>query len=172
MAKFLPKLADVLEPIRNLTRADVIWNWTTVHDRAYKTVQKLVTEAPVLVYYNPERELTIQCDASHNGLGAVLMQDGQPIAYASRAMTDTETRYAQIEKEMLAILFSLEKFHQYTFGRHTNVESDHKPLEAILDKPLSAAPRRLQGMMLRIQDYDITVRYKKGKEMYLVDTLS
>ena len=100
------------------------------------------------------------------------MQGGQPVACASRAMTDTETRHAQIEKEMLAIVFSLEKFHQYTFGRHTNVESDHKPLEAILDKPLSAAPRRLQGMMLRIQDYDITVKYKKGKEMYVADTLS
>ena len=70
---------------------------------------------------------------------------------------------------MLAIVFSLEKFHQYTFGRPVNVESDHKPLEAILQKSLSAAPRRLQGMMLRVQTYDITVRYKKGKEMYLAD---
>ena len=74
------------------------------------------------MYYNPERELTIQCNASKNGLGAVLMQGGQPIAYASRAMTDTETRYAQIEKEMLASVCSLEIFHQYTFGRHTNVK--------------------------------------------------
>ena len=70
LAKFLPKLSDVLEPVRNLTCADVIWNWTTVHDRAFKTVHKLVTEALVLVYYNPERELTIQCDASQNGLDA------------------------------------------------------------------------------------------------------
>ena len=73
-----------------------MWNWTTVHDRAFKTVQKLVTKAP-------ERELMIQCDASQNGLGAVLMQDGQAIVYASRAMTDAETGYALIEKEMLAI---------------------------------------------------------------------
>ncbi|KAK7105231.1 hypothetical protein V1264_016637 [Littorina saxatilis] len=100
------------------------------------------------------------------------MQGGRPIAYSSRALTETETRYAQIEKEMLAIVFSLEKFHQYTFGRLVHIESDHKPLEAILQKPLSAAPRRLQGMMLRAQAYDIVVRYKKGKEMYLADTLS
>ena len=71
MAKFLP--------IRQLTRADVVWNWTPTQDAAFTTVQKLVTEAPVLVYYNPERELTIQCDTSQNGLGAVSMQDGNPI---------------------------------------------------------------------------------------------
>lgn len=94
------------------------------------------------------------------------------IAYASRALTETETRYAQIEKEMLAIVFSLETFHQYTFGRPVRIDSDHKPLEAILQKSLSAAPKRLQGMMLRVQGNDITVYYKKGKEMYLADTLS
>ena len=79
------------------------------------------------------------------------MLNGSPIAYASRALTETETRYAQIEKEMFAIVFSLEKFHQFSFGRSVQVESDHKPLEAILQKLLCAAPRRLQGMMLRIQ---------------------
>ena len=78
LAKFLPKLSDVLEPIRKRTCTDVMWNWTIVHDRAFKTVQKLVTEAPVLVYYNSEREVTILCDASQNGLGAVLIQGGQP----------------------------------------------------------------------------------------------
>ena len=72
---------------------------------------------------------------------------------------------------MLAIIFSLEKFHQFSFGHSVQVESDHKPLEAILQKLLCAAPRRLQGMMLRIQACDINVRYKKGKEIYLVDTL-
>jgi len=100
------------------------------------------------------------------------MQEGQPIAYASRALTDTETRYAQIEKEMLAIVFSVEKFNQYTYGRPVNVQSDHKPLESILKKSLDRAPRRLQGMMMRLQSYDIKVTYTQGKQMYLADTLS
>ena len=95
-----------------------------------------------------------------------------PIAYASRALTETETRYAQIEKEMLAIVFSLEKFHQFSLVKVFRVESDQKALETVLLRPLSAASRRLQGMVLRIQAYDINVRYKKGKEMYLADTLS
>ena len=94
------------------------------------------------------------------------------MAYASRALTATESRYAQIEKELLAIVYSLEKFHQYTFGRHTHIQSDHKPLEAIFRKSLSAMPRRLQGMMLRIQGYDVTVTYTKGTNIPLADTLS
>ena len=94
------------------------------------------------------------------------------MAYASRALTETEQRYAQIEKEMLAIVFSLEKFHQYTYGRKVQVESDHKPLEMIFKKPLSAIPRRLQGMRMRLQEYDIEVKYRPGPEMYVADLLS
>ena len=172
LAKFLPKLSEVLEPTRQLTREGTTWIWTPTHDKAFETVQKLVTEAPVLAFYNPEEELTIQCDVRQSGLGAVLLQSDRPVAYASRALTDPETRYAQIEKELLANVFSVEKFHQYTFGRPVKVQSDHKPLEAILQKPLSSAPKRLQGMMLRLQGYDISVTYKKGKEMLLAVTLS
>ena len=73
---------------------------------------------------------------------------------------------------MLAIVFSLERFNQYTFGRHVNVESDHKPLETILQKPLVRAPRRLQSMMMRLQKYDFNVHYERGTNMHLADTLS
>ena len=79
------------------------------------------------------------------------MQGGHPIAYASRALTETETRYAQMEKEMLAIVFAVEKFNDYTFGNKTIVFSDHKPLESIFKKLLHRAPERLQGMMIRLQ---------------------
>ena len=89
----------------------------------------MVTEAPILNYYDLSSPLAIQCDASQKGLGAALLQNQKPVANASRALTDTETRYAQIEKEMLAIVYALEKFNQFTFGRHVTVYSDHKPLE-------------------------------------------
>ena len=118
LAKFLPKLSDILEPIRQLTRDDVPWIWAAAQDQAFKKVQQLVTEAPVLAFYDPSKELLIQCDASQSGLGAVLLQNGKPLAYSSRALTPTEKNYAQIEKELLAIVFSVEKWHQYAFGRH------------------------------------------------------
>lgn len=92
--------------------------------------------APILAYYNPKKELTVQCDASEKGLGAALLQEGQPVSFANRALTPTEYRYVQIEKEMLAVVFALGKFHQYTFGRHTRIITDHKPLQPISGKQL------------------------------------
>ena len=111
-------------------------------------------------------------DASKHGLGAVLLQEGKPVAYESKSLSPTEQDYAKIEKEMYAIVFGTERFHQYIYGRHIEVTTDHKPLEAILRKPLSAAPARLQRMMLRLQKYDLTVRHKPGKEIPVADTLS
>jgi hypothetical protein len=171
LAKFLPSLADHMEPIRRLTQQDTEFTWTEEQD-ALREIKRLVSTAPVLSYYDPKVELEIQCDASKKGLGAALLQNGKPIAYASRTLTDTKQRYAQIEKEMLAIVFSLEKFNQYTYGCHVKIQSDHKPLESILKKSLACAPRRLQGMMMRLQKYDYEVRYERGKNMHLADTLS
>ena len=172
LSKFLPQLADVMEPLRRLTRKDTEWTWSEEQDKAFNEVKRLVSQAPVLSYYQPDQPLSIQCDASQKGLGAALIQDGRPVAYASRSLSDTEQRYAQIEKEMLAIVFALEKFNQYTFGRHVRVSSNHKPLESILSRPLAVAPRRLQGMMMRLQKYTFEVTYEHGKNMHLADTLS
>ena len=97
---------------------------------------------------------------------------GKPLAYASRALSTTEVGYEQIEKECLAIVFSLERFRQYTFGRKTIVSTDHKPLETIVKKPLCKAPKRIQGMLFRLLQYDIVVNYTKGNEMHIADTLS
>ena len=87
-------------------------------------------------------------------------------------MRDPETRYAQIEKELLAIIYRLAKFDQYVYGLPVIVESDHKPLEMIQQKPLAAAPKRLQAILLRLQRYDVTVKYKQRIEMYIADLLS
>ena len=101
-----------------------------------------------------------------------MMQNNQPVQYASRSLTQTEQNYAQIEKEMLAIVFGLERFERFVYGKHIEVESDHKPLEAIHKKSLLSAPKRLQRMLMRTQKFDYSVRYKKGAEMYIADTLS
>lgn len=76
LAKFMARLSDVVEPLRQLTRNEVEWHWTDIHDQAFLEVKKLATKAPVLAYYDPKKELVIQCNASQKGLGAVLLQKG------------------------------------------------------------------------------------------------
>ena len=95
-------------------------------------------------HYIPEKDLVVQCDASKNGLGACLLQEGRPICHASCTMSTAEENYAQIEKEALAIVFVMERFHQFTYGRPTVVHSDHKLLEAIMKKTLCKAPLRFK----------------------------
>ena len=162
LSRFLPNLSDVMKPLRDLTHKDTAWCWDDLQEKAWSDVKKLIVSAPVLAYYKSTEALEIQCDISQSELGAALMQNGLSIAYASRALTKTESRYAQIEKEMLAIVFSVEKFNDYTFGRKTIVHTDHKPLESIVKKPLHCAPKRLQGMMIRLQKYDLDIRYERG----------
>ena len=115
----------------------------------------------------------LQCDASKSDLRATLLQNGQPVAYASRALTPAQMCYAQIEKELLAIVFTCEKFDTYIYGRDVvTFVTDHKPLEVILRKALNSAPQCLQRMLLCLQRYNLEIRYKKGKEMFLADPLS
>ena len=112
-ARFIPRLSEVLEPLRQLTsRKDAEWKWTEAHDKAFYQTKQFVVEATVLKFYDHEKGLTIQCDASEEGIGVAQLQDRQPIAFASRALTKAETRYAQIEKEMLAVVYPLETFNQ------------------------------------------------------------
>jgi hypothetical protein len=165
-------LADVSAPLRKLTLKDAEWNWTETEENSFKELKRLCTEAPVLRFYDPKLPLTLSVDASSTGLGCVILQEGQPIAYGSRALTKTQQKYAQIEKETLALVFGCEKFYQYVYGRTVKVETDHKPLQAIFNKPLHLAPLRLQRFLMQLQKYDLQVTYKPGKYMYVADTLS
>ena len=99
------------------------------------------------------------------------MQDGKLIAYALQSLSSTKQQNAQIEKEMLAIVFGAEKFEQYVYGWRVKVETDHKPIESIIKKNLLSTLKRIQQMMPRLQKYQ-EVMYKSGSQMYLADTLS
>ena len=175
LEKFMPNLSQLTSPLRKLTRTDVEWSWGEEQDKAFERIKQVAASAPLLKYYSVEDDVTLQCDASQNGLGAALLQHGQPVAYASRALLSAETRYAQIEEELLAILSAYKKFHLcvYIYARNNvTIQSDHKPLENIFQKPLNNAPARLQRMLLRLQKYDIRVKYAPGKELYVANTLS
>ena len=105
-------------------------------------------------------------------MGACLIQEGHPVVYASRSLTVAEQHYAQIEKELLAIVFAFERFNKFIYGKQVTVESDHKPLEAIITKPLSQAPPRIQRLLIRLQKYQPMVKYVPGKFLFIADTLS
>ena len=124
-----------------LGKSTYIWNSTAIVSEC---------RAIVLAHYDPDKKLEIQCDSSQSGLSSVLIQEGRPVVYVSRALSPTETGYAQNEKVMLAILYAMEKFHQYTFGHHTKVYSDHKPLSVIERKPLHKVLKRLQDTMIQL----------------------
>ena len=112
LGKFLPNLAAESAPLRQLLEKEVVWHWNKEQQQSFKTLKHMVTKSPVLGYYNPNKPVTLTVDASANGLGAVLLQENKPIAYASRALTIAQQKYAQIEKELLAIVYACQKFHQ------------------------------------------------------------
>lgn len=118
-------------------------------------MKNLLENAPTLKFFDVQKPVTLSVDASSEGIGAVILQDKKPVAYGSRALTDAQKNYAQIEKELLAIVYGCEKFHQYVYGKEVEVESDHKPLESIFKKSLHQAPPRLQRMLLRLQRYSL-----------------
>ena len=98
LGRFLSHLTEVAQPLHNLIRHNVAWTWSDAQEQAFKDIKKLVTSAPILTYYDCQKPLTIHNDASAYGIGSAIFQDGRPIAYASRVLSDVESRYAQIEK--------------------------------------------------------------------------
>ena len=172
LGKFIPKLSSLNKPLRELLEKDVAWHWTDRHSKCFQDLKEAITKTPVLRYYNQNERIVLSVDASKHGLGACIMQQGQPVAYGSRSLSKTEQNYCQLEKEMLSIVFGATKFHQYLYGQTVTVETDHKPLESLFKKPLALVPPRIQLMMLKVQKYGFEVIYKPGKEMYIADTLS
>ena len=92
--------------------------------------------------------------------------------FVSHSLTPSEQRWAQIEKEALAVLYGLERFDQYTYAKKVIVQNDHKPLETILRKPLNQIPERLQDIIMKLFRYDIDFQFVKGSDLIIADTLS
>lgn len=172
LSKHIPQLAEIGQPMRALLKESVDFVWDHAQEQSFESIKNVLSQNIALAYFDPDKEVEIEADASKHGLGAVLKQGNQPVYYASKALTETEQHYAQIEKEMYAILFACERFHQYIYGKHVKVYSDHKPIEAIMRKPLHLAPARLQRMMLRLRKYTLTIQFQPGHLMYISDTLS
>jgi len=142
MSKFIPNLANLTRPLRELLHKEVEWHWSERQEKALQTIKEKLTRGVTLQYYDVDKPLTVSVDASSYGLGSCQLQEGRLVCYASRS--SAKKNYAKIERELLAIVYGCTKFHQYVYGKKVNVQTDHKPLEALFKKPLFQAPQRLQ----------------------------
>ena len=172
LAKFLPNITESINPLLNLLKKDVPGNWSSSHQKLSDSAKEAIATAPVLDYCDPGIPRTLENDACEYGIGSGLPLGGKPIAFASRSLSDSERRYAQIEKEKIAVTYGLEKFHHYTFGRQVFVATDHKPLVAISNKPLSKSPKRLQTLLMRAQRYTFELRWNPGIGIPVADVPS
>ena len=131
LSKFSASLSELAEPIRELSKEKVPFNWGPEHHESLKLVKKEIATALILGYYNPKRTTVLQTDMSIKGLGACLLQDERPVYFASKALTEVQRGCVAIELESLAVAWAMEKFHHFLYANHFILETDQKPLETI-----------------------------------------
>ena len=178
--KFLPNHSHNLAPLHRLLQKNTPWIWGPEQQDAFDRAKVALTLDNTLAHYDPEKELVLACDASPYGLGVVLshkLEDGteMPIAYASRTLAPAEKKYSQLDKEGLAIIFGVKRFHQYLAGRRFHIQSDHKPLEYLFKETKGVptlACAHLQRWALTLGAYDYSITYKPGPRHCNADMLS
>ena len=178
-AKFLKNLSNTLAPLYRLLRKGVSWRWAAAEKAAFQAAKDMLSEPPVLAHFDPALPVVLACDAGPYGVGCVLSQlhhgRERPVAFYSRALSDTETRYSQTDREALAVVTGVKKFNYYLAGRTFRIQSDHKPLLGLLgeQKPLSlmASPRMVRWALL-LGAYDYRLEYRPGSKQGHCDALS
>lgn len=178
--KFIPCLSTMAQPLNELRQKEVQWTWGPRQEKAFTMIKEMLSKAETLAHYDPQQEVVLATDASDYGLGAVIYhryQNGMEkvIAYASRVMTPTEQKYAQIEKEALGIVWGIEKFNHYIYGRKFILLTDHQPLLKIFgpksDMPVVAA-RRLHRWAVKMSMYTYDIQYVRTTAFGHADGLS
>lgn len=166
-------LSEISKPLRDLLKNNVVFNWQKHHENCLNQIKSIISNTLTLTIFDESKEITIETDASKFGIGCCLMQNGKPVSFASRSLSDAEVNYAQIEKEFLAVVFACRKFHYYIYGRSVTVRTDHKPLIEIMKKEFCKIPSaRLQRMKLSLLKYNLKLIYIPGKFLYVADLLS
>ena len=171
--KPLPNLATTLAPLYQLLQKAILWAWTKKADHAFQKFQSHLASYQLLAHYDPNHPLHLACDASTYGVGAVMshiMPDGseKPVAYASSSVATAEKNYSQLNKDALAIIFGIKRFHRYIYGRKFQLVSDYKPLMSILDAEKGIhvmASARLQRWTLILAAYDYSIVYRPGPKL-------
>ena len=184
LGKFVPGLADINAPLRQLLRKDstgtgmTSWYWDEAQPRAFQQVKEKLASPEILAHYNPNHQTVIAADASSTGLGAVPLQkqgNGQrrPICYISGSLSEAERNYAVIEKEALTSNWACERHEEYVLGLRFTLETDHKPLVPLVTTTdLSKMPPQILQFGLQMMRYNPEVLHVPGKCQISVDALS
>lgn len=178
-SKFVPMISAKLQPLYRLLEKGVAFNWNEECRKTFQLSKDLLVQNQILVHFDPSKPIVVSCDSSSYGIGCVLSHrvDGveKPIQVASATLSPAERNYSQIEREALAIVFGVKRFHKFIYGRKFTLVSDHQPLKLILGPekgiPTMAASRIVRwNVILSAYCYDI--EYRKGSELYEADALS
>ncbi|GFR76469.1 polyprotein [Elysia marginata] len=170
-SKFLGNLSNTLAPLYRLLQKNVCWHWGKTEDKAFTAAKTALSSDILLTHFSPEKELILTCDASPDGVAAVLShQDDmgeRPIAFASRSLSQAEKNYSQLDREGLSIIFGVKKFHKFLFGWNVTIFTDHKPLLGLFGEhksiPEHASPR-IQRWAITLAAYDYQLKHKPGSE--------
>ncbi|UYV65612.1 K02A2.6-like [Cordylochernes scorpioides] len=178
LGRLVENLSEIMAPLNKLLVKGQDFVWDCSQERAFRRLKELLTTQPILAAYDVRKPTMVSSDASSYGLGAVLKQEGKngiwrPVAYSSRTMTPTEKRYAQIEKEALAITWACERFQYFLLGNRFRIETEHKPLIPLFStKELSSLTPRLQRFRMRMMRFGFEIVHIPGKELLDADALS
>ncbi|CAB4008899.1 Hypothetical predicted protein [Paramuricea clavata] len=178
--RLLPNVATALEPLHRLLRQETKWEWGEAQKGAFDYAKELLQSADLLVHFDPTKPLILATDGSNYGVWAVLSHvfpDGteKPIAYVSRSLSAAERNYSTIEKEALATIFGVKKFHKFLYWQTFTIKTDHRPLEGLLNDtkrvPTQATPQ-IQRWALALAAYEYKIQYKAEKNNRNADALS
>ncbi|XP_052566467.1 uncharacterized protein K02A2.6-like [Culex pipiens pallens] len=178
--RFVRNLHELRRPMDQLLKKDTKWRWTSECQQAFEKFKEVLQSSLLLTHYNPKLPIIVAADASSTGIGAVILHqfpDGslKAVQHASRSLTPAERNYGQPEKEALALVYAVTKFHKYLLGRPFTLQTDHKPLLSIFGSkkgiPLHTA-NRLQRWPLTMLNYDFEIQHVSTNDFGCADMLS
>ena len=170
--RYSPRLAELCTPLRSLILKDAHYNVTEEHRAAFTGLKNEFRKTIVLPYFNKYKDTILQTDASKKGFGAVLLQDDHPVYYASRTLTSAEKNYQNLEREAMAAVWGMEKFHYFLYGKSFTLQTDQKPLVSIFRKHMINVSPRIQRIAIRAWQYQFEPKYISGKMNVIADALS
>jgi hypothetical protein len=168
--RFIPDFSKIVKPLTGLLKNDTKFDWSLKCNEAFEQLKVLLTTAPLLAQPDIKKPFVVYCDASGSGLGCVLMQEGQVIAYASRQLRRHEEHYPTHDLELAAVVHALKIWHHYLLGNICHIYTDHKSLKYIFTQSeLNMGQKRWLEL---IKDYDLEIHYHLGKANVVADALS